>query len=192
MNGRKPPRLALSADEAGLDGRWEVPSGSAGRVFLLFSGVKGLKPPRFVFCPVMFCRVTDGAPGLRVGDELNPPRVAAVLAAFRDAGLFTSRDAGVPGLGFSIVPLAATALLEFALTRPAACTGVMWFRCMACCNWAVCRSNDVGRDAARPLPKKRCAVPCTVPGAGARPLADKLARDGTTGRLPVIMRALCN
>jgi hypothetical protein len=29
-----------------------------------------------------------------------------------------------------------------------------------------------------------------VEGAAARPLADKLAREGTTGRLPAIMRAL--
>ena len=39
-------------------------------------------------------------------------------------------------------------------------------------------------------PKKRSEPPLrTVDGAAARPLADKLARDGTTGRLPAIMRA---
>jgi hypothetical protein len=31
-----------------------------------------------------------------------------------------------------------------------------------------------------------------VEGAAARPLADKLARDGTTGKFPVIMWALLN
>jgi hypothetical protein len=31
-----------------------------------------------------------------------------------------------------------------------------------------------------------------VDGAAARPLADKLAREGTTGRLPAIMRAPLN
>ncbi len=32
----------------------------------------------------------------------------------------------------------------------------------------------------------------TVEGAAARPLADKLACEGTTGKLPAIMRALLN
>jgi hypothetical protein len=42
-------------------------------------------------------------------------------------------------------------------------------------------------------PKKRCDPPLrTVDGAAARPLADKLAWEGTTGRLPAIMRALLN
>src|SRR5579864_4994803 len=43
------------------------------------------------------------------------------------------------------------------------------------------------------LPKKRCVPPLrTVDGAAARPLADRLARVGTTGRFPVIMRAFLN
>jgi hypothetical protein len=195
VNGRNPPRLpfCIAEEELGLRGACILPG--AGRVLLLFGGVNGRNPPEF-------CPAADWLPWGRVIGRSNPPAAdgrlatagrlppAGRLAALRVAGLFISRDAGVPALGFSIVPLAATPVL--APTRPPACTGVMWFRCMACCNWAVCRSNDAGRDAARPLPKKRCAVPCTVPGAAARPLADKLARDGTTGRLPVIMRALCN
>jgi hypothetical protein len=201
VNGRNPPRFpfCIEEEELGLLGTCILPE--AGRVLLLFGGVNGRNPPRF-------CAAVDWLPWVRVMGRSNPPaeggRLAAagrlpaggrlppagLLAALRVAGLFISRDAGVPALGFCMVPLAATPVL--APTGPPACTGVMWFRCMACCNWAVCRSNDAGRDAARPLPKKRCAVPCTVAGAAARPLADKLARDGTTGRLPVIMRALCN
>ena len=39
-------------------------------------------------------------------------------------------------------------------------------------------------------PKKRCAPPFRIVADDAgRPLADRLARDGTTGRLPAIMRA---
>ncbi len=64
---------------------------------------------------------------------------------------------------------------------------------MDCCSLAVCSWNDTGRAALRLLPKKRCAWPFrTVDGAAGRPLADKLDRDGTTGRLPVIMRAPLN
>jgi hypothetical protein len=196
VNGRNPPRFpfCIEEDELALRGACILPG--AGRGLLLFGGVNGRNPPRF-------CPAVGWLPRGRVTGRSNPPaadgRLAAagrlapagLLAALRIAGLFISRDAGVPALGFSIVPLAATPVLA-PTPPPPACNGAMWFRCMACCNWAVCRSNDAGRDAARPLPKKRCAVPCTVPGAAARPLADKLARDGTTGRLPVIMRALCN
>jgi hypothetical protein len=62
---------------------------------------------------------------------------------------------------------------------------------MACRRFAVCCWNDCGREAVLCTdPKKRCGPPLrTVDGAAARPLADKLARDGTTGRLPAIMRA---
>jgi hypothetical protein len=194
VNGRNPPRFPFCIEEEELALRGACMLPGAGRVLLLFGGVNGRNPPRF--CPA------DWLPWVRFIGRSNPPAAdgrlaiagrlppAGLLAALRIAGLFISREAGVPALGFCIVPLAATPV--FAPACPAACTGVMWFRCMACCNRAVCRSNDAGRDAARPLPKKRCAVPCTVPGAAARPLADKLARDGTTGRLPVIMRALCN
>ena len=39
-------------------------------------------------------------------------------------------------------------------------------------------------------PKNRCALPLRTDAAEAtRPLADKLARDGTTGKLPAIIRA---
>ena len=208
MKGLSAPRYApllLGDDMGGRFAEGAAAYGRSvfpGRVLLLLGGVNGRNPPRF-------CPAVDWLPRVRVIGRSNPPaadgRLAAagrlpasgrlppagLLAALRVAGLFISRDAGVPALGFCIVPLAAMAVLA-PTPRPPACTGVMWFRCMACCNWAVCRSNDAGRDAARPLPKKRCAVPCTEPGAAARPLADKLARDGTTGRLPVIMRALCN
>jgi hypothetical protein len=195
VNGRNPSRFpfCIEEDEFALWGGCILPR--AGRVLLLFGGVNGRKPPRLPFCAAV-----DWLPWVRVIGRSNPPaadgRLPAGAERLPPAGLLAaprvviSRDAGVPAVGFCIVPLAATPVL--APTPPPACTGVMWFRCMACCNRAVCRSNDAGRDAVRALPKKRCAVPCTVPGAAARPLADRLARDGTTGRLPVIMRALCN
>jgi hypothetical protein len=42
-------------------------------------------------------------------------------------------------------------------------------------------------------PKKRSDPPLRiVEGAAARPEADRLAREGTTGRLPAIMRAPFN
>lgn len=65
---------------------------------------------------------------------------------------------------------------------------------MVCCKRAVCCWNDAGRAAFPALPKKRCCGPAlrTVDGAAARPLADKLALVGTTGRFPVIMRAFLN
>jgi hypothetical protein len=208
VNGRNPPLFPFCIEEDGLPLRDPCILPGAGRVLLL-GGVNGRKPPRFAPCPgtdwVLWFRVVGRSnPPAADGRLTAPERVASagrlliagrlppagLLAALRVAGLFISRDAGVPALGFCVVPLAATPGL--AAARPPACTGVMWFRCMACCNFAVCCSNDAGRDTGRALPTKCCAVPCTVPGAAARPLADRLARDGTTGRLPVIMRALCN
>jgi hypothetical protein len=54
-------------------------------------------------------------------------------------------------------------------------------------------ANDVGRTMLLRVPKKRCEpLLRIVEGAAARPLADRLERDGTTGRLPAIMRAPLN
>src|SRR5271165_3811876 len=61
---------------------------------------------------------------------------------------------------------------------------------MLCRRLAVCARNDCGRERLLCTdPKKRSEPLRTVEGAAERPLADKLARDGTTGRLPAIMRA---
>ena len=69
----------------------------------------------------------------------------------------------------------------------------MWFCCIVCRRLAVCCWNDTGRATLLCTdPKKRSEPFRTVEGAAARPLADKLARVGTTGRLPAIMRAPFN
>jgi hypothetical protein len=64
---------------------------------------------------------------------------------------------------------------------------------MLCRRLAVSAWNDCGRDALLCTEPKKWSEPLrTVDGAAARPLADKLARDGTTGRLPAIMCAPLN
>jgi hypothetical protein len=143
-----------------------------GRVLVLFGGVNGRNPPRFPFC-------ADETP----------------LPAFRLTGLLVSRPpANVPALGFCIVP---AALVPRAtpdsppLMRPPAEIAETWFCCMLCRRLAVCCWKDSGRATLLWAdPKNRSDPPLrTVEAAAARPLADRLARDGTTGRLPAIMRA---
>lgn len=75
--------------------------------------------------------------------------------------------------------------------RPPAGTAPTRLCCIACRKLAVCCWNETGRATLLCVdPKNRCDPPLrTVDGAAARPLADKLARDGTTGKLPAIMRA---
>ena len=65
---------------------------------------------------------------------------------------------------------------------------------MDCRRLAVCCWNDAGRDRLLCADPTKCCEPVLriVDGAAARPLADKLAREGTTGRLPAIMRAPLN
>jgi hypothetical protein len=76
--------------------------------------------------------------------------------------------------------------------RTPAATGEKWLCCIDCCRCAVCCWNDSGCDELC-VPKKCCdPLLRMVEGAAARPLADKLARVGTTGMFPVIMRALLN
>src|SRR5271168_761345 len=78
------------------------------------------------------------------------------------------------------------------VARAPAATGEKWLCCMDCCRCAVCCWNDSGCDVLC-VPKKCCdALLRIVDEAAARPLADKLARVGTTGRLPVIIRAPLN
>jgi hypothetical protein len=117
------------------------------------------------------------------------------LPALRFTGLAVSLPPwNVPALGFCIDPdpLAPRKPADWlALVRPPAGTAPTWLCCMVCRKLAVCCWNDTGRATLLCVePKNRCdPVLRTVEGAAARPLADKLARDGTTGRLPAIMRA---
>jgi hypothetical protein len=174
-------------------------------------GVNGLSPPRFtgwVFVPCDAPAFADPEfpdPGLIVPTECtlvlvggvngrNPPRFPACVG---EDGLFTlrllalfvdCRFEGVPGLGRCIVPCAAT---DPPFTRPPAENPFTWPWCMACCKCAVSCWNDAGRATLLCADPKKCSArPLrTVDGAAARPLADRLARDGTTGKLPAIMRA---
>jgi hypothetical protein len=53
--------------------------------------------------------------------------------------------------------------------------------------------NEAGRATLLCEPKNRSDPPLrTVDADAARPLADKLAREGTTGKLPAIIRAPLN
>src|SRR5712692_9787134 len=196
VKGRYPPPLTLSHDRLVTDGLEPdqlepedrlMLAGPLGRVVLLFGGVNGRKPPRFPFSAdgvVLRCVCT-----LAGADERGLP---ALLVG----GLFVPRlGAGVPALGLCIVPAAAVprSPAPLAATRPPACTGVTWLCCMDCCKRAACCWNGTGRGAFAVLPKKCCGPPLRiVDGAAGRPLADKLARVGTTGRFPVIMRAFLN
>ena len=139
----------------------------------LLGGVNGRYPPRFSL-------------GLDAG-----------FPALRPTGEFISRPPGNGvELGLCIVPA------EFVprpnpdsppFMRPAEIADT-WFRCIVCCRLAVWRSKGSGRATLLWTdPKKRSEPPLrTVDGAAARPLADRLARDGITGRLPAICRAPVN
>src|SRR5215469_2138445 len=94
----------------------------------------------------------------------------------------------IPALGRCIEPASRDANAE--LERPPAGTAPIRLCCMVWRRLAVCCEKDAGRAMLLCAPKNRCGPPLrTVDGAAARPLADKLAREGTTGRLPAIMRA---
>jgi hypothetical protein len=221
VKGRYPPPLTLSPGRLEADGLEPedrlMLAGPLGRALLplllvlplLFGGVNGWKPPRFPFSTdgfVLRCVCTLAGADVRVplfGEAVGgangryPPRfpfcTVAGLPALLVGWLFIPRlGAGVPALGLCIVPLAA-ALVPLAATRPPACTGVTWLCCMDCCKRAACCWNGTGRVALAVLPKKCWGPPLRiVDGAAGRPLADKLARVGTTGRFPVIMRAFLN
>jgi len=109
--------------------------------------------------------------------------------------LFISLPPAVPALGFCIeleaIPPRKPAE---ALARPPAGTAPTWFCAIDCRRLAVCCWNDAGRAMLLWAEPTKCCEPVlrTVDGAAARPLADKLAREGTTGRLPAIMRAPLN
>lgn len=118
-------------------------------------------------------------------------------AALRFAELFISRPPNVPALGFCIelVALAPRKPADPpALIRPPAGIAPTCLCAIDCRRLAVCCWNDAGRAILLCAePTNRCdPPPRMVDGAAARPLADKLAREGTTGRLPAIMRAPLN
>lgn len=127
---------------------------------------------------------------------LNPPRFAVGAEAvrlpipLRLPKLFISRFAGMPALGRPIefVLRAANWLAD----RPPAGTAPTWCCCIVCLRLAVCCWNETGRAMLLWDPKKREPPFRTVEGEAARPLAERLAREGTTGRLPAIMRAPLN
>jgi hypothetical protein len=112
------------------------------------------------------------------GDEL--PRRLPTLPDSRLA---------MPALGRSIVPDAPRA--ESApFERPPAGIPPTWLCAIDCRRLEVSCLNEAGREMLLCDPKKLDAPPLrTVDGEAARPLADRLARDGTTGKLPAIMRA---
>jgi len=123
--------------------------------------------------------------------ELTLPRLAFWNPEFvpvRFPKLLVSRVAGIPALGRM---LPAPPAAKEPLARPPAGTAPTRLCCIDCRKLEVSCWNDAGRSVLLPLePKNRCAPPLRmVEAAAGRPLADKLARDGTTGRFPAIMRA---
>jgi hypothetical protein len=175
VNGRNPLVLVAGAD-------WFVARGSkpdppAGRVFELFGGVNGRYAPRLAF-------------GV---DE-------AGLPALRLTGLFISRPPWkppVPAFGLCIEPAGFVLRANPdspPFMRPPAEIAEMRFCCIVCRRLAVsCWNDSVCATLLCTDPKKRSEPPLrTVDGAAARPLAERLARDGTTGRLPAICRAPLN
>lgn len=116
----------------------------------------------------------------------------------RGAELTVGRDAVFPeeaalpdgSLGLAAVELPGRDALPGAAGREF-CACMFWpeakrpSRWIDWCTCAACRSKDRDAPAVR-LPKKCCAPPRVVDGLAARPLADKLARVGVTGRFPVM------
>lgn len=186
VNGRNPPRFA-DCDGPACWVREPAKPDSGERVFE-FGGVNGRYPP---------CE-----PALEFGMALerlaefglpNDPRFAlepaeARAVVLRLPKLFVSRLAGMPALGRAIEFLlrAANSVFE----RPPAGIAPTWFRCIVCLRLAVCCWNETGRAMLLCVPKKCWEPPLRiVDGAAARPLAERLACVGTTGRLPAIMCA---
>ena len=97
----------------------------------------------------------------------------------------------MPALGRCIFPAGVeTRPANAAFERPPAGIPPTWPCCIDCRRLAVCCWNDAGRAKLLCDPKNRCdPVLRIVDGDAARPLAERLARDGTTGRLPAIIRA---
>jgi len=171
VNDRNPSRFPVYA--GGVVVRGSKPDPPDERVLELFGGVNVRSLPRFSF-------------GVK----------APELPTFLPTGGFASRPPwNVPAFGF--VPAVGVPRPKPAsppLMRPPAEIAETWFCCMAWRRPAVCCWNDSGWATLLCTdPKKRSEPPLrTVDGAAARPLADRLARDGTTGRFPAIMRAPFN
>lgn len=174
----------------------------AGRV-LLFGGVKGRNPPRFTGSATRFVPEFAGPVG-RVAvpllGELNGRDPMRFPFCTDDDGLptlllpavFVARFENDPALGFCMVPLdGVPRAVDSPPKRPPAGTPPTWLRCIVCRRLACCCWNETGRAILLCAdPKKRSLPPLRiVDGAAPRPLADRLARVGTTGRLPAIMRA---
>ena len=132
--------------------------------------MNGRKPPRF-------------PPGIDE-DGLLAVRLPGLLVDW----LIGCRAENVPEFDRCIVPREAT---DPPIERPPAENPFTWLCCMVCCKCAVSCWNDAGRATLLCTdPKKRSEPPLRmVDGAAARPLADRLEREGTTGKLPAIMRA---
>jgi hypothetical protein len=177
--------------------------------WLLGGGVNGRNPPPFVD-PVLLEPIfsepmvrdpmleeptlfrSEAEPALVRSEFPYPDERLLLLKVLFEV----SRPATVPALGFCIGPDAAAPRNPAdvaALVRPPAVTAPTWFPAIDCRRLAVCCWNEAGRATLLCDPKKLCEPPLRmVEGAAARPLADKLARDGTTGRLPAIIRAPLN
>lgn len=189
MNGRNPLRLA-----PGFTLRPAL--GDANERELLLGGVNDLYPPLFPFRaapnpPFEFRELLLGGVKLRYPFRL--PFCAVDPAKPRVPGFISRPLRGVtPAVGLLLNPLNPPR--EFAnpvfVARPPAVNPRTWFCAIACCRCDCSCWNDAGRAMLLCVPKKRSEPPLRiVDGAAARPLADKLARDGTTGRLPAICRA---
>jgi hypothetical protein len=126
-------------------------------------------------------------------EEGFPPLLVTGLL---ETGLCASLPPNVPALGFCTVPgvKVPRAVDTPPPNRPPAGIAPTWCCCIVCRRVAVCCWNEAGRTPLLGvLPKKRSDPPLRiVDGAAARPLADKLVRVGTTGKLPAIKRAPFN
>lgn len=129
-------------------------------------------------------RLADGLYGLML--PLLALCAPAAFAPTRLPMLFICRFAEMPALGrILLLPRAIKA------ERPPAGTAPTWLCCIVWRRLDCCCRNETGRAIVpRAGAKKRCEPPLrTVEAAAARPLADKLACVGRTGRFPAIIRA---
>lgn len=169
----------------------ELPLNVPAERLLPLGGVNGRYPPRFSageFCMVPRCG-SGREPALLPLNEPYPPRFSFCVAELRFPKLPVCRFA-TPALGRCMVPTAPELRPNPPLERPPAGIAPTRLCCIVCRKLAVCCWNDAGREMLLCDPKKRCEPPFRIVAAdAARPLADRLAREGTTGRLPAIMRA---
>src|SRR6202011_3423377 len=129
-----------------------------------------------------------------VNERLPPPWFEKLGFKLRLAELFICLPPTAPALGFCIELAAVPRKPAEPPARPPAGIAPTWFCAIDWRRLAVCCWNDAGRAILLRAEPTKCCAPTLriVDGAAARPLADKLAREGTTGRLPAIMRAPLN